>query len=452
MKNSIKRYLSFAMVVSVVYSPVASEYVHATVLSKKMDETCKQPLADAERLKSTQGDQRMAYCVQAELARVAKDVETAKSIIYLAGAVTCSTMAILENAYPVAIVTGPEAKAVCMGTSIGAAASGLVADITGGVIMNDKREKYGQAKEQICSIAQFQPLVMQLAPLLNTSSSGGKGGEGGDSGCIMCAVTLGLQGGISVYSAVSSQNSQEKLVDSAKNVKDASDVSVNNLRTAQVNTTMQNNNNGNSGSNNSTSQSDPCANASGNAYLSCFGNAYNSPEIMAISNSPEFLNTMQKSLKGKTLGDFVKNYNGEQDLASYVAGGLGVSPALVAGVMKNNEKMVKDTKFAEKYSPSGYTRTAAAKPSVGGGGLDFSKLMAGMMGKMDPAAKEAKDPSELVFRQLELLPADKIYANKDISLFARIAFRYRKNSGNVEQLNWARQENQGPAPASTQKK
>ena len=61
------------------------------------------------------------------------------------------------------------------------------------------------------------------------------------------------------------------------------------------------------------------------------------------------------------------------------------------------------------------------------------------MGKLNPeAAKDAKvDPSEQVFRQLELLPADKIEANKDISLFARVAFRYRKNTSNVDQLNWS---------------
>jgi MFS family permease len=35
----------------------------------------------------------------------------------------------------------------------------------------------------------------------------------------------------------------------------------------------------------------------------------------------------------------------------------------------------------------------------------------------------------------ELLPPEKIYANKDISLFARIGFRYKKNINNVEQLS-----------------
>lgn len=444
MRNIFKRTLSFTLILSIVYLPVAYQYA----LADEIDTVCKQALADAEAKKSTEGDQHMAFCVQADLARQAKNVETVKSVIFLAGAVVCTTMAILENAYPAALVTGPVAKATCMATSIGGTAAGLAADIIGGVIMNNSREKYGQAKDQVCNISQFTPIVMQLAPLLNTT--GGGGGEG-DSGCIMCAVMMGLTGATSVVSAVSSKNSEDALVDSAKNVKDASKVSVTSLRTSQVNANQQHANNPTSAPTNNTS-SDPCANQSGNAWLSCFGNNHNSPEIMALSNSPEFLNQMQKSLKGKSLGDFVKGYDGKSDLASYVAGGLGVSPALVAGVMKNNEKMAKDTNYMDKYSPITYAR-GGAKPSVGGGGLDFSKLMAGMMGKLDPKGKdEKKDPSELVFRQLELLPADKIYANKDISLFARIAFRYRKNTPNVEQLNWAREENKGPAPASAQQK
>jgi hypothetical protein len=50
------------------------------------------------------------------------------------------------------------------------------------------------------------------------------------------------------------------------------------------------------------------------------------------------------------------------------------------------------------------------------------------MGKSDQKTNAA----EAVFRKLDLLPVEEIQQNKDISLFARIAYRYRKNSNNLD--------------------
>jgi hypothetical protein len=52
------------------------------------------------------------------------------------------------------------------------------------------------------------------------------------------------------------------------------------------------------------------------------------------------------------------------------------------------------------------------------------------MNQLNPDQKKnaKEDPAETVFRKLDLLPAEKIEASKDISLFARIGYRYRKKT------------------------
>lgn len=392
------------------------------------------------------GDMQLSYCLQASQAKKAKNTELAKSIIFGVATAICTLGAVLEN-WPLTA----SAKAVCMGASIGASALGIGADITGKIYMRREQEKYGQTKDALCSVSTFSPAITALAPMLTSAgSSAPKGGGEDNSGCLACAIMQGLMMGMSITMSVSSMNAQKELVKNAKEVKNASNNSVTNLSPSTISLkqdTIVKPKSTSTGGGISNS-SDSCANVSGNQYLSCLGQT--DPEMAAISNSSEFIGALNTALRGKNIGDFVKNYDGESDLAAYIANGMGVSPSFMSGVIKNSEKMTKETGLMDKYAPMKYSR-AGSTPKVSND-LDFSKIMSGMMGKMGGGGDEKgnTDPSELVFRQLELLPADKIQANKDISLFARIAFRYRKNSSNVEQLNWSRPENQS-AP-SVQKK
>jgi hypothetical protein len=485
MRNYFKKSLSFMMVLSMVYSPVASQKAFAGQTKDDFKATCSQALKDVESKKSTQGDQKMGYCVQADMAREAKNLETAKSIVFLTAAAIDTAMAITIKIEQ-GIRTGGQAevaagtamlatiytagagaalimlgngtiaqanaaiescKQVCTITNIAAAAAGIATDITGKSIINKTRDKYGQAKEQILDISTLSPVITSVLPLALSGGESAAAGTGSAmselSGCIMGAVMLGLQGGVSVSQSVSSKNAQKAAVKNAKEVGTASKGSVTSFSNTQLAVQAPKDSEAPTSASAvaETESSDKCDKENGNAYLSCVGGS--SPEIAAISNSNEFMGLMNKALHGKNLGDVIKNYDGESDLNDYVANALGMTPGFIAKVASNNEKLVKNSGFLENYSPMGYTRTAAAKPKVSND-LDFSKLMSGMMGKMDPGGdtKEKRDPSELVFRQLELLPADKIEGNKDISLFARIAFRYRKNVPNVEQLNWSRPENQ----------
>ena len=439
MRKLYKQSLSFLMIFSIIYSPILNQKVYA------LDPFCDKPLEDVRSKKSTQGDQVNAYCVQAEMAREAQNVEIAKSIIYIAGLGMCA-----------ALISGIwiGTDSVCEVISMATAGAGIVADITGKIILNKSRDQYGEAREQVCSVSTFTPAIMQLTPLLITAGSTPKSGTASHLGCIMCMVMNGLTAGISIEQSLASNDAKNKFVESAKSVKNSSDTAVTSFSAPLNQQAAENTDQNNTASTPPKPTTESCASKGGNQYLSCMGQF--DPEISAISNNPELLSEMTKGLHGKNLGDFIKGYKGEtkSDLANYVAGGLGVSPAFMEGAIKLSEKMMKDTKFAEKYHPSGFTRTASAKPSVGAD-LDFSKIMAGMMEKMDPnAGKKEKEQggenaSEKVFRQLDLLPADKIQANKDISLFARIAFRYRKNSTNVDQVEWSRAVNKdAPAPAS----
>ena len=269
-------------------------------------------------------------------------------------------------------------------------------------------------------------------------------------GCILSALGMGYLAYQSKTQADGSKNAEGASLDVAVQLKDGSDNGVTNLDKQQY--IVQSNNQpgtttggGNPGAPTPTPSATGCAKQSGNQYLSCMRNV--SPEFSAITNSSEFMGHMNESMHGQNFGDFIKGYKGgsDSDLANYVANGLGMNPAFVSGVVKSADKAAKDNGFADgKYTPMTYKSSGGAAPKLGASeDLDFSKMMAGLSGKMggDGADTKIKDPSELVFRQMELLPTEKIQTSREISLFARIAFRYRKNTGNVDQLNWSGQKN-----------
>lgn len=438
MKNTVMKILSVMMVIMLVYPPS----VHAN----EFDEVCGPVLERMSGKKDASGgDQLLATCEQADLARQAKNWETAKSVIYGLGAAVC-TAAIWMEYIP---YTKVAAQAICTPTAIAAPAAGIAVDIAGKITMNSAREKYAMAKEQVCSVSTFTPLIMSAAPYAISAVSGTASTASTASAktsCVMCAITLGLITALSISQAVSSNNAKNDLVDTSKKLKDAAEVSVKNFAAVQMNTQATLNTNTKPRTTTTTAgpSKDSCANESGNKYLSCVGQ--NVPEIAALTNSPEFMGTMDSVLKGKNLGDFVKGYKGDSpaDLSKYIADNTGLNPALTAKAIDNSMKIGKESGFMDKYTPMTYNRGGGAPKKVGGPELDFSKMMAGLLGKLNPGEETGKkeDPSERVFRQLDLLPADKIEANKDISLFVRVAFRYRKNNTNVEQLNWSHPGNQ----------
>ncbi len=176
-----------------------------------------------------------------------------------------------------------------------------------------------------------------------------------------------------------------------------------------------------------------CDNLKGQAYLSCAGKT---GAISSALTSGPFVGTMEKAL-GQNLGDFVKGFNGDsgQAAAAYAAQGLGLSSAAGSALAKLMDKANKDP------GPTGlaYTSSGRGPANASAGDMDFSKMMADMMKKLNPdaAPAEKQDPQAAIDRQLDLMSADKVFNNQNISLFARIGYSYRKKikQGAVEQLS-----------------
>ena len=181
-----------------------------------------------------------------------------------------------------------------------------------------------------------------------------------------------------------------------------------------------------------------------------------SPDIQKIVAAPGFIDHIAKALDGKDVGDFVKN--APQDagaMPGYVANAMGLGTAGETAIKQATEE---GQKIAEKKglynAPSSYVASSGGKAAAEGPAPDFAKMMEDMMKALNPdmAAGEKKAPAaaaEQVFRQMELLPTEKLLQNRDISICARIGFRYRKSLEKVDQLNWAVQENSGAGSVVT---
>jgi hypothetical protein len=182
-----------------------------------------------------------------------------------------------------------------------------------------------------------------------------------------------------------------------------------------------------------------CENKGGNDYLKCQLKDDPSPISSALMNNPGFLDNMQKIL-GKNLGDFAKGYKGDGSsgsIAGYAASGLGLPSSIGSAIGNALEKAAQIAGGSKADTSGGGYKSASRESGAKSDDLDFNKMMEGLLKQVSPeeAGKKNQDPSEIVFRKLDLLPADKIEASKDISLFARIGFRYRKKASSVEALN-----------------
>lgn len=175
---------------------------------------------------------------------------------------------------------------------------------------------------------------------------------------------------------------------------------------------------------------DPCESKTGNGYLGCLNEKFPDPQVSAILANKDILDTTEKFF-GRPLGDVVKGFRngGAGNLSQAVASGLNLGPrgpSVVEQAMKDAEALAKE--FAADRIGGSYIARSAKKRESAPEELDFSKMMGNLLNQMGPEqmGKNKEDPAELVFRKLDLLPAEKIEANKDISLFARIGYRYRK--------------------------
>ncbi|MBU6153383.1 MAG: hypothetical protein KGP28_03680 [Bdellovibrionales bacterium] len=190
-----------------------------------------------------------------------------------------------------------------------------------------------------------------------------------------------------------------------------------------------------------TSSANDCDSSKGNSYLTCiFKGSSSAPAISALIGNEKLNKVLETMTNGKTLGDLAKGYPGDVSgagIGTYLAGAMGLPASTAAALSKSMDQIEKDAlKEAESIPGAVYASKGNPEPAKSGvGELDFTKMMDGMLKQLNPEEKSGmlnqENTSEAVFRKLDLLPPDKIEANRDISLFVRIGHRYRKKTPSI---------------------
>ena len=427
------------------------------------------------------GDNLSAYCAQWKLSKAAKKVGLTELVVETVAAAVATTMAVADN---IPWITA-EGKLVCMGLNLAVPASTMLMDknnamknaqtvgkfvagasqivgafgLASTAIMGAMQQQgsaaataamtAATASDQAATTAvQTQDAAAGCAPStgsVTTATDAAKAAEKTKqrkSTCVATAVMLGLQAGIAGVGIGVAGKTERIAREAAEGFSAQNGQNVGgtyNMTTTGGSAggmTVPASESGLSASNGGTTASSSCDQKSGDSFLTCV-----KPEFSAITSGTQAGQLLQNALGGQPLGDFAKGFQGDNpaDVAAYVAKGLNMGPNGASALAKLSDLQ---NEIAGDLGPQVAYRSVASKASVAPD-MDFGKVMSDMLKQLNPDAAKAapKDPSELVFRQLDLLPADKIEKNRDISLFARIGYRYRKNLSNVEQLNWSEEEN-----------
>ena len=393
------------------------------------------------------GKQAELASQQAQMAKTTKTIETVKTALFGAAAILTGTLFVSSMITP----AGPAAERACVIAGQVASFGGMAADITDGIINNQVMEKamsIGMSAGMTAMSGGFQGGIFESSKdfkaaktkWADKATSAEDKAAQSKSAKKACGTTFAMM----TINTLMSANSMK--------VAGAAETAANNVASDIVNTKKQSlgfsGTGGGGPPNNKATQAGGGVANTPDANTGCEGLSNTDcvkkdPVALAMMSSPDFTNTMSKAL-GQPLDQYLNNYKGQskEDAINAAAGAMGISPSDASSMMANADKVIQDSGLADKYMPMSYSssgpKTAAAADT------DFSKMMADMMKNLNPEdAKngEKKDPSELVFRQMDLLSPEKLAQNKDISLFIRVGYRYRKNLTNVEQLNWSKAEN-----------
>ena len=420
---------------------------------------------------STTGVQLLGECNKAKAAVTSRKGQLSKVVIDSVGlGLTLSGLIMTYTGTPPVVAAG---KTLCTVSSAVATVSDAATDFITSSSMNSTVSKFeAQAMKTTDSLFAIGAATnaISLIPGLGggiigsvnmvgkaTTALGSKMGANGaaKAACVMSCAMIGIELGLSTMGLVTSDSTLKTAVKSAQ--QEASIVNSGGL-ISLGGFNLQNGGGKDAAAPAPQVAAAPvatdCSTQTGDAHLTCLNNQSPSPELSAITANPAFLAAAQNAL-GQPLGDFVRGFNGNTaaDAANYAAKGLGYSgdaAAQLASAMSGAEELAKASGLADKYTPMAYTRSEGGATAKVDDNMDFGKLMGNMLKQLNPdgSTDKTKDPSALVFRQLDLLPADKILGNKDISLFARIGYRYRKKENDVEHLNWASDQNQNRTVAT----
>jgi len=261
----------------------------------------------------------------------------------------------------------------------------------------------------------------------------------GQKACVMSSALLFVEMGMSIWEAADAKKIRQVKVDAAK---------ANALAAASSNAIVANFSNPMGGQQNqapgaaisdaaSSDPKDQCKSAQGNSYLTCtFQGSNEAPAIAALVGDSRVNRLMENLMGGKTLGDLAKSYDGDGSGASignHIASAFGMPGSMASALSTGMSLAEKATRGDSQELPGASYASKGSSPQDANkaGEIDFSKMMEGLLKQMSPEEKAAVNPqnaSDAIFRKLDLLPPDKIEANRDISLFVRIGYRYTKKA------------------------
>ncbi|NDG86180.1 MAG: hypothetical protein EBX52_14215, partial [Proteobacteria bacterium] len=316
MKKTIAMVLAFSLFIDPALFPKA-----AYAWDEYDSSVCKQIDSDKASGDPEKSPPQDAYneCQNAQLAHKVYGAAIAKSIIFGVAGAVCAAAAYFEWA---------GSSTICQGIDAGAMAFDL---IMSQVFKRDAESTVGKVASFINmaeGIAVFKLGSNVISSLSGTASAGAS--SSGQGECIASAIALFLLMGLAIWDTIEAQSLASKHLANAKSMKEAYDLR-NRVNTTYGGTTGNTVNPGSapgsSGTTDGGSASDPCVGKTGNDYLKCLGQEAHDPQLSAIADNPA-LDKLLTPVLGKSLGDFVKGYNGNgsaDSIKDYVANGIGLS-------------------------------------------------------------------------------------------------------------------------------
>jgi len=182
------------------------------------------------------------------------------------------------------------------------------------------------------------------------------------------------------------------------------------------------------------------------AIVQC-ASAFN-PELANLISNPKFQEEFKNLSGGQDLGNFIKNINDDTPASSAIGAGLGGLPnsGEILSKLKEIEGQAKILAANEQGSRGGYLssgRGIASAEEGPGAEAQIGDLLKGMLGQMNGEGEKKEDPlvEEIEFQIQKLRDPATLSENKNISLFARVGYRYKKTMNRLAWGPWSSEHN-----------
>lgn len=371
--------------------------------------------------------QAQSHCANRDNANHTGTIETVKGVINYAGA------AVNIGLFAWGMSSGTDLSKVCDSYTFGVNGANIGWDVAAQATMQDNMQATAGS---IGSLASFGPQVKNATkeglefgikgePVKSKKGSSDKASSkevaGANSACLINAGTLGATGATNTITASGARQ--------GANAENAVIAPLVQAEQSAYSFPTSHSTGSTAGAYNegAGSAAQSCMGLSGQAFLSCLGNS--DPSLSSLLS-----NSKLKDLKGyKNLDSILKSaiQSGDANAIKNAASALsGASPAGMEKLMKASEEAVQKNALAGKGAKSGPAAKSKSKNSPDPKDPNYDKLLKDMMDKLangNPAAPTDAQ-AELQERQMDLMTAEQIEARSDISLFHRVAFRYKRKA------------------------